>query len=309
MSPAPSTTIAVLTYLRPNDIATILPALVDQADRYEGDCSIMVIDNDPAGSARETVAAAGSPVVQYVHEPTPGISAARNRAIDECTTDLIVFIDDDERPTHDWLGLLVEEFHRHPGTLGVRGFVESVFAEPLDPWIEAGRFFERLRPPTGTEIHVVATNNLLLDRRILDEINLRFDPHYGLIGGSDTLFSHEARLAGYSFRFHSEAVVYDAVPASRATREWVLKRAYRSGNSWSLTTLAVIDHPLKKLATRLTLTASGAVRIIAGSVRTVVGRLTRSMSQDAQGMRNLRRGSGLIAGAWGRAYAEYARSA
>lgn len=305
---APSITIAVLTYLRPEDIGTALPTLIDQAERYGPQAQIQVVDNDPEGSAESIVRSFDDPRVHYVVEPTPGIAAARNRAIEETTTDLMVFIDDDERPTENWLRDLVACYTAHPGTLGVLGLVESEFAEDPDEWIIAGRFFERLDPPTGTEIFVVATNNLLLDRRLLDEHELRFDPAFGLTGGSDTLFSHQARQRGLSFRFCSEALVYDAVPIERMTREWSLKRSYRSGNSWSRTTLAVTDPGPRQIAARIRLSVTGASRLAVGAVRLALGTVTRSLSWRAQGMRNLYRGSGMVGGAWGHTYAEYKRT-
>ncbi len=303
----PSITIAVLTYLRPQDIGAALPALIDQARRYGPQAQVLVIDNDPRGSAESVVRSFDDPCVRYVIEPTAGIAAARNRALDEISTELLVFIDDDERPTDDWLRELVDQFHAHPGTLGVLGLVESSFESPPDEWLIAGKFFERRQPPSGTEIFVVATNNLLLDRKLLEQHGLRFDPAFGLTGGSDTLFSHHARRQGLSFRFSAEALVYDAVPPERATREWVLKRAYRSGNSWSRTTLAAIPAGPRQIATRIRLSAVGASRLAAGVARVALGTVTRSLSWRAQGMRNLYRGSGMVGGAWGHTYAEYKR--
>lgn len=303
----PSVTIAVLTYLRPEDIRASLPALVHQAERYEGQASVLVVDNDPSASARATVNEFTGDRVTYVVEPAAGIAAARNRAIDECTTDVLVFIDDDERPTPDWLSLLVDTYVAHPGTLGVLGLVESEFSSTPDPWIVAGRFFERLCPPTGTEIFTVSTNNLLLDRSLLERESLRFDERFGLTGGSDTLFSREARQRGLSFRFCAEALVLDAVPAERMTRSWALNRTYRMGNSWSRTLLAVTPPGPSRLLTRLKLTAAGAARVAFGTARLLVGSVTRSASWHAQGHRTLRRGAGIAAGAWGHTYAEYAR--
>src|SRR5689334_13154573 len=104
-------TIAVLTYRRPDDLAAILPMLVEQALRAPIPARVLVIDNDPGGGARahlETLIAGGQPI-RYVHEPEPGIAAARNRAIDETLdADLLVFIDDDERPVDGWLQALLD---------------------------------------------------------------------------------------------------------------------------------------------------------------------------------------------------------
>ena len=46
-----------------------------------------MVDNDPQGGAREQVEAYPAEWVRYVHEPEPGIAAARNRALDRIRRD------------------------------------------------------------------------------------------------------------------------------------------------------------------------------------------------------------------------------
>ncbi|RIJ54842.1 glycosyltransferase family 2 protein, partial [Clavibacter lycopersici] len=158
---------------------------------------ILVVDNDPEAGARAAVAAAAEgaavPVaavrISYVHEPEPGISAARNRALDESRADdLLVFIDDDERPTDGWLAALLG-LQLSTGCAAVAGPVESRFEVEPDAWIHAGRFFERRRPASGTVLEVAATNNILVDLRRIRDWGIRFDAGFGATGGEDTLFT------------------------------------------------------------------------------------------------------------------------
>src|SRR5690554_1623973 len=168
MPALPSVTIAVLTFKRPEDISEALPQLVDQVDRYSVEGRVLVIDNDPQASARQIVTTHER--VRYVVVSTSGIAAARHRELAETTTDLIVFNDDDERTSPDWLKHLLAQYHQHPGALGIFGLVESTFSAEPDPWLAADKFFERRKPPTGTSLDVVATNNLLLDMARLREL-------------------------------------------------------------------------------------------------------------------------------------------
>ena len=56
-----------------------------------------MVDNDPAGSAREGCGGGGRSQVRYALESVPGISSARNRVLDEAhDADVLVFLDDDE---------------------------------------------------------------------------------------------------------------------------------------------------------------------------------------------------------------------
>ena len=115
--------VAVLTYKRPDDLPDVLPQLVAQLGTVDLETWLLVVDNDAAGSARETVERLGLPSTRYVCEPTPGIAAARNRALDEAEgARLLVFIDDDERPADGWLSALVE-CHRQERCAAVAGAV------------------------------------------------------------------------------------------------------------------------------------------------------------------------------------------
>src|SRR5215217_6070414 len=73
---------------------------------------ILVIDNDPEGSAREVVESLRSAVrwpLRYEHEPRRGLSHVRNAAMASARTrsSLVAFIDDDEEPTPEWLDELL----------------------------------------------------------------------------------------------------------------------------------------------------------------------------------------------------------
>jgi hypothetical protein len=301
-------TVAILTYRRPDDVVECLTSVLDQSAELLSPAKVIVVDNDPDGSAAAQTAEFDSSGVRYVHEPTPGIAAARNRALQEAHgSDVLVFIDDDERPNAGWLSSLVETYlHTRPSA--VVGPVISTFSRLPDPWIVAGRFFERRQFATGTEVDVAATNNLLLDLRQIHALGLLFDDRFGLIGGSDNLFTRQLTSRGGRIVWCAEATVVDVVPLARLTRNWVLRRAYRLGNGTSLVALELADSTPKVLLTRGRQLALGFSRVAVGAARVSVGVLTGSLTQRACGARNCARGAGLITGAVGHAYAEYGRS-
>lgn len=302
-----SCVVAVLTYLRPSDLRELLPQLLEQIAGVDDDVDILVVDNDPLGSARELVEAFADVGVRYAHEVVPGIAAARNLALDlGASSEVLIFIDDDERPSAQWLSGMLE-LYREMRPAAVVGPVISDFSKALDPWIEAGRFFRRRRMPTGTAITVAATNNLLLDMAVIGVLGLRFDLAFGISGGSDTLFTRQLTSAGRTILWHDEAVVFDVVPEKRQTRAWVLQRAYRSGNSWSQTALVLETRASTKRMLQLKLSAAGAFRIAGGTAAVVVGVVTRSVGLNARGNRTLQRGAGMMTGAWGHQYLEYRR--
>ena len=322
--PADGLVVAVLTYRRPDDIALALPRLAAQAgtvlvspgqggpDGPENpQATVLVIDNDPEASARPTVERLAGTLrpglVRYVHEPRPGIAAARNRALREAASSaLLVFIDDDEVPSEQWLAQLVG-LQRSSGAAAVVGPVISEYEHAPEPWIEAGRFFHRRRLPTGTRLDVAATNNLLLDLRQVRALRLAFDERFGLSGGSDTLFTRQLVQRGGSMLWCDEAVVVDRVPASRLTRRWVLRRALRSGNSAARVDLELAAGMAARLGARGASLGSGSVRFVGGSARLAAGLISGSVRQQAQGMRAAARGLGMASGAFGYVYSEYRR--
>ena len=303
----PRVTIAVLTFRRPADLADLLPDLVGQARAVPAEVEILVVDNDPAAGARDQVRSFGAEeFVRYTHEAVPGIAAARNRALDESRTELLIFIDDDERPTPTWLAdlLTVYEHHRPRAVVGP---VVSRWEDPPSPWVQAGRFFDRRRMPTGTPVTVAATNNLLLDLDWVRRQGLRFDARFGLSGGSDTLFTRAIHAAGGRMLWCDEAVVIDVVPAGRLTRDWVLRRAYRIGNASSRVLLDG-TRPGRRLLLRIGLAGRGSARVLIGMLRCLAGVLTGQLRHRARGMRTAARGAGMLSGSVGAVYSEYSRT-
>jgi hypothetical protein len=104
-----------------------------------------------------------------------------------------------------------------------------------------------------------------------------------------------------------EAVVIDVVPASRVTRGWVLRRAFRSGSTWSATSVKLADSSRDRTLVKLRLTSRGVVRVLGGGTRLLAGLVGRSMAQSARGQRTIARGAGMLLSAWGHRYAEYLR--
>lgn len=300
--------IAVLTYKRPEDLAVALPRLLDQARTAPIPAQVLVIDNDPDAGARDVVEGRKDPALVYIHEPRPGIAAARNRALKEAgaCSGLLAFIDDDEVPSEHWLQQLVE-LQKRTGAAAVVGPVLSEYAVSPEPWIAAGEFFKRRRMETGSRITVAATNNLLLDLGQIQNLGLEFDERFGLSGGSDTLFTRQLVQAGAVMLWCDEAVVVDRVPESRLTRAWVLRRAFRSGNCLSRVRLAMVSGQ-PELLVRLELVAPGAVRLGGGTAQALAGTVTGSLRLKAKGLRTAARGAGILTGAFGYVFSEYKRS-
>jgi glycosyltransferase involved in cell wall biosynthesis len=301
--------VAMATYRRPHRLPTVLDALCVQAAAVDPAAEILVVDNDPEGGAREAVQRFADRGVRYVHEASPGISAARNRALAEARdADALVFIDDDELPGADWLRGLTDAWQAWQ-CAAVAGPVEREFTGPIDPWIDASGVFGRRRRPSGSVVRGAATSNLLLDMRQLREHGLGFDPRFGLSGGSDTMLTHSLSRRGALVRWCDEAVVTERVDPARVTRSWVRFRMLRTSNGWARAQILIARAGVGRIGTKLLLGGKALLLMARGVGRCGGGVLAGSVRLRSRGERDLWSGLGVGLACLGVAKYEYRRSA
>lgn len=309
--------VATLTYRRPEGIRRLLPALVDQAARNASDeleVLVVVVDNDRTDSARAAVepmvgvAAERGIEVRYEHEPRPGISAARNRAMDAGgDADVLVFIDDDGEPTDDWLGLLLATAAAFDAQ-GVVGRMVPTYATEPEAWVLASGAFERPLRPTGTVMPGGPTNNLLFDLRFARANGVRFDDDMSVTGGGDSLFTRQLVAAGARFVSCDEAVVVDHIPPERLTRRWVLRRRYRFGTSHVLVLRKLADGRSGRVRVCVRSVLKAAWELSSGATMVLRGVGGSSLGTRARGEMRIAFGLGRLSGVVGRYYQEYRRA-
>lgn len=304
----PSVSICLATFRRIEGLARTLTSLGNlNLEGVDQPVELVVVDNDSERSAEKVIEEARKHLpwpVSYVVEPRRGISFARNTAIETSRGETIVFIDDDEEATPRWLRELVG-IQRREHAFAVTGPVVPLFEEDPPAWIIRGRFFDRPRHPTGTKVKAAGTGNLLLQRDVFAELGDRpFDETMALTGGTDTLLSMRIRDAGYDIVWCDEAVIEEWNPPSRVTFSWLLRRSFRGGTSF-----ARCERTLhSSLQLRVTRLAKGLVRILQGVGVTTLGGLALRRERMVQGMQICALGAGMMTGAVGIQYKEYARA-
>ncbi len=121
VGPQLGVTVAICTRDRPTDLRRALASLQNQSDP---DIHILVVDNAPStdGTALvvEELAMANA---AYVVEPRPGLSRARNTALDHVETDVVAWIDDDEVADADWIRRLRQGFAQDCAPAAVSGLM------------------------------------------------------------------------------------------------------------------------------------------------------------------------------------------
>ncbi len=306
----PDLIVAIPTFRRPEALRNALRTVRTQVDAENGvpeapmRCSILVIDNDPAGSGERVAREHGA---RYVIEPRPGIAAVRNRALRECErADAILFIDDDEIPDPGWLRAMIAMYAATTPT-AVAGRVVTRFPDGVEAWTSQSGAFQRPTRSHGQTMREAATNNLLLAIDGVRRLGLSFDERFGLTGGSDSMFTLQLTRRGGTIRWAEDAVVIEQEDPERFTRSWVLRRTFRFGNTSARVRIALAPTSARRVAERVRALARGGARAVGGSVRWGFGAVSGSLRHRAHGARTVARGLGMMTGALGHAHDEYGR--
>jgi succinoglycan biosynthesis protein ExoM len=294
--------VCVCTYRRPAGLRRLLTAIAALRTDRVGALEVVVIDNDPDASARSVVDSIdGMPfVVRYAHERRRGISHARNRAVAEAAdADWIAFLDDDEEPEPEWLDELLRVQVAHAADV-VAGPVPPRYEAPAPGWVLRGRFHEPPRRPTGSPLPYADTGNVLVRASLFRDFPAPFASSLALAGGEDTHFFLRVARAGHRIVWADTAVAWEWVPPSRVRLPWLLRRAFRRGNTWALLERE-LDPSWRVLALRI---ARGAGRIVRGTVLLPLS-LLRGRHAVVQTLRGMCFGAGSLAGVAGYRYDEY----
>jgi succinoglycan biosynthesis protein ExoM len=199
---------------------------------------VVVVDNDADGSAAAVVDAhrrSGPPfALHYAVQPIKNIALTRNRTVEMAVGEWMAFIDDDERAPPEWLARLNAAATAHAAD-GVLGPVEPLVPAEAPPWIRRGTFYDFPRMASGKIVppNRLRFGNVLLRGRLLREIDICFDPAYGLTGGEDGDLLSRLALAGARIVWCDEAVVREPIEHSRLSLAWLLRRSLRGGQDFA----------------------------------------------------------------------------
>jgi GT2 family glycosyltransferase len=200
---------------------------------------VIVVDNGSTDRTGEVVAA--RPGTRYVVEPVAGLSRARNAGIAASTGDLLAFLDDDARPDCGWAAAVIDAGARWPDASAFGGPVRLDWTAPPPPWMvpELERWFSAIdhgpvRRLLEPDEHPVGANLVVRPSAALAVGG--FDVQLGRVGKS--LISEEEidllermRSGGGSVAWEPSATVRHLVDGGRASRRWLIRRAWAQGRS------------------------------------------------------------------------------
>jgi len=195
---------------------------------------LIVVDNDAHRSAEkivEDLAQRGPLPVRYFCEVRAGISYARNAGVARSRGRYLAFLDDDEVACPNWLAALHSTAKSFGADIVVGPVVPRfVDAAPIPHYAE--RVYNRdAKVPTGTPVVWFKIGNALLHRRRCLAAEVPFDPRFGLSGGEDTILVAGLWERGRRLVWCAEAVVTEHIPEEKVAPAYLLRRAFRTGQT------------------------------------------------------------------------------
>jgi GT2 family glycosyltransferase len=241
--------------------------------------------------------------IDAVIVPERGIAQARNAAVVRALATgahFIAMLDDDEWPEPGWLDAFLAA-QRTSGADALQGQVVRVFERAPAPWSLTCAGIAPIARQTGATGMIESSSNVLMTRACVAGLaEPWFDPAFALTGGEDRDFFTRLKRCGATFAFAGEAVVNAFVPASRLTLSWIVKRAYRVGNSDMRVFLKYRPALLPRL--RETAKIVGAALCFAPGLAI----FSAFPNRRVQALCKLSRAAGKTAALFGRHYNEYA---
>jgi succinoglycan biosynthesis protein ExoM len=298
--------VCIATFRRPVGLRRLLGTLAElEPLPGEGTPLVVVVDNDADASAQAVVAAARAELpfeVVYAVEAERNIALARNRGVAlalERGAEWLAFVDDDETVHPGWLRELLEARDR-AGADVVAGAIRTRCPDGTPAWLAQPPFYVPRTQRSGAVLTGAYTGNVLVRGALLAEPHGPFDPRFGLSGGSDSHLFMRLHRTGARIVYAGEAVTEEVVPAARTKPGWVLRRAFRVGN-----TAMLCERELATGAPAVRL-AKAALRLGYGAASLPLGVL-RGRGPALRALWDVSYGCGAFAGAVGFRYREYAR--
>lgn len=239
-------TITIQTYNHADSLRRTLQSL-EQLHCPEGsDYEILVVDNNSTDNTSDVVSEYQGVLgarLRGVFESRQGLSHARNRAIAEARGEVICFIDDDVIVDPGWLAGHVHAYRADERTVAVGG---RVLLHWPDGWVRPAWLTSDLEGFLG-RVDAEAEESIMRFPRYPFGCNMSvrrdvarqvggFCPRLGrkkanLISNEEKLFFYGIHLRNGQVAYAPEALVYHAVPPSRLSKGFFLRRAYSQGVS------------------------------------------------------------------------------
>ncbi len=228
-----SVSVVIATFRRPGPLLLAARSVLAQEGIVPGDIELIIVDNDPAGSAApvfDELVRQASIKTHLVHVREPGVARARNAGVAAARGEFIVFLDDDEEAPPTWLAALLR-IQAETSADVVFGPVRASLPDGVHEHREyLERFFSRSGPDVSGPLDLYyGCGNSLLRRSALPDPLAPFSTSRDHTGGEDDLLFGAMQQGSARFAWAHEAWVLEHVPVDRARLGYALRRAFAYG--------------------------------------------------------------------------------
>lgn len=120
-------------------LADVLASIVALERPRDVDLEVIVVNNNCSDTTDEVIGSFKTSLpVRRVFEGKPGLSNARNAAVETFVGDYLIWTDDDVYVDRDWLCAYVEGFRRHPDAAVFGGPIRAHFDHEPPRWLAEG---------------------------------------------------------------------------------------------------------------------------------------------------------------------------
>ena len=243
--------VAICTYNRAADLDRCLETLSRQSASQGW--RITVIDNNSTDATPEVVsrhAASGLlPDLTRIFEPTPGLTAARQRAVAESAADWVAFVDDDCLLHPNWIETAMATLNGHPDAGALGGRVVPDWGRPAPAYLDRnGWLFARQdHGDRLCEVESLVGAGLILSRRALERIGWTSQPLLadrigpGFVSGGDVEISLRLQAGGYALLYQPAMQLDHVIASNRQTMPQLIGLAAGLGGGATLASLLVAE--------------------------------------------------------------------
>ena len=173
--------------------------------------------------------------VSVVYEKQMGYASVRNKALTSISTNTnLIFIDDDEVPSFEWLHALINMHQKYPSEIIVGPVLSRNNAErKLKSYRDQfANHYSNLRDEKL--VKQGPTANMLIPSTVLRQKKVYFDVFFDKAGSEDTDFCFRMRRQGVKIRFAKQAGLYEIEKQERFDPIYLRQRYIRDAANYNV---------------------------------------------------------------------------
>jgi glycosyltransferase involved in cell wall biosynthesis len=269
----PTISVAICTFNRCNDLRLTLESISLDTIDFSRTWELLIIDNNSTDNTSKIAQQFKDKLpLRYLFEPKQGLSHARNRAIHEAKSSILVFTDDDVDVVPGWLASYSNAFEENPNLAFAGGKIIPTWMGTPPKWFiaNAGSHLRGITAwydegnefwPYSREREPFYGANIGFRVEAVKSVN-GFDPDFGMRGtelglGEETITINRLFTNGFSGLYIPDAVVRHRIYPSRWTRRHILRYAIANGKRLSKlnpsSTSPQVINQIIELASRLSI--------------------------------------------------------